>query len=484
MGGVLAASEPGLIDAVKRRDPAAIRKLLAQKADANAAAPDGSTALHWAVEQDDLPSAAILISKGASAKVVNAHGATPLWIACNNGSAPMVELLLKAGADPNATSAEGESALMTAARTGSKEAVKLLLTRGVEVNRKESWRGQTALMWAAAEGHAPVVELLVEFGANFRERSNTGFTPLLFAVRQGQAAVVKLLLKAGADPNDALPARTRRPAGASTTEPGNIRPGLSALHLAVANGHFELAAGLLDAGASPNAAGPGWTPLHTLTWVRKPGTGSNDPAPAGSGTMDSLTLVRKFAAKGADLNARMTVRFNAGLSVLNTIGATPFLMAARTADAPYMRLLAELGADPKIPNADSSTPLMVAAGLGTRSPGEDAGAEAEVVEAIRTALDLGNDINAVDAKGETAMHGAAYKNLPAAVLSLAANGARIETWNQKNHIGWTPLRIAEGVHRTGNFRPSPPTAAAFRKIMADAGISTQLEDNLDPKTVR
>jgi ankyrin repeat protein len=49
-----------------------------------------------------------------------------------------------------------------------------------------------------------------------------------------------------------------------------------------------------------------------------------------------------------------------------------------------------------------------------------------VVEAIKVALEFGNDIDAVDVKGETAMHGAAYKNLPAAVQTLAANGAKIE----------------------------------------------------------
>src|SRR5262249_56517691 len=111
------------------------------------------------------------------------------------------------------------------------------------------------------------------------------------------------------------------------------------------------------------------------------------------------------------ITASMPRRINFGLTGLNTMGATPFFLAAKTADAELMRLLAELGADPKIPNADNSTPLMAAAGLGTRSPGEDAGTEPEVIEAMQAALDLGADINAVDNNGETAMHGAAYKNL-------------------------------------------------------------------------
>jgi len=190
--------------------------------------------------------------------------------------------------------------------------------------------------------------------------------------------------------------------------------------------------------------------------------------------MTSLQLVKKLAAKGANLNARMTKKVSVGLTSLNTMGATPFFLAARTADAELMRLLAALGADPLLPNADHSTPLMAAAGLGTRSPGEDAGTESEVIEAMQAALDLGADLNAVDDNGETAMHGAAYKNLPGAVQFLADKGASIEVWNRKNKFGWTPLRIAEG-YRFGNFKPSFETMAVFRRVMKAAGVSIVTE---------
>ena len=131
---------------------------------------------------------------------------------------------------------------------------------------------------------------------------------------------------------------------------------------------------------------------------------------------------------------------NLGNTRLNERGATPFLLAALTADAPLMKLLVSLGADPNLTNAEDEH----AADGGRRprhaSPGEDAGTEAEVLEAVQVALDLGDDVNAVDKNGETAMHGAAYKNLPKVVQFLVARGARIDVWNRPNKYGLDAAR--------------------------------------------
>ena len=467
-----ASSDSRIADAAKSMDRVALRALLEQRADVNAPRVDGSTALHWAAHHDDVESARLLVAAGANPKAANRYGVTPLALACTNGSAAMISLLLKAGADPNTTLPSGETVLMTAARSGKVDAVRTLLARGADPHAKEPKRGQTALIWAAAEGNVEALETLIQAGADFRIRLNSGFTPLLFAAREGHTAVVAALLKAGADVNDTVPLVT---AGRRVSQGrGAPRPGTTALHMAVTNGHFSLAAFLLDNGADQNAIGPGYTPLHIVTWVRKPGVGDNDPAPTGSGTMTSLEFVRKLAAKGANLNARMTRKVSVGLTSLNTLGATPFFLAARTADAQLMRELARLGADPLLPNADKSTPLMAAAGLGTRSPGEDAGTESEAVEAVEVALELGNDINAIDNNGETAMHSAAYKNLPAVVRLLAAKGAKIEVWHQKNKQGWTPLTIARG-YRFGNYKPSPVTVDALHEVMTAAGVSLTAE---------
>ncbi len=466
---IAAGSDAPLADAAEKKDGASIRTLLQAGIDVNAPQVDGTTALHWAAYRDDLETMKLLLQGGADVTATNRYGVKALSLACTNGKVAMVELLLGAGADPNTTLRGGETALMTAARTGKPGPVKALLTSGADVGAKVG-RGQTALMWAAAEGHVEVVEELIKAGADFRSPlPDSGLTPLFFAVREGRSGVVQTLLKAGGDVNQTVQPGPK-PLAYNYHHYRGPKVGSSPLILAVENGHFELAAALLEAGADPNDQRSGFTALHTITWVRKPDRGdSGDPAPQGSGNMSSLQFVRELVAHGADMNAKLEKGLP-GQGKISRVGATPFLLAALTADAPLMRALVASGADPLLPNAENCTPLMAAAGVGTSSPGEVAGTEPEVLEAVQLLLDLGVDLNAIDDNGETAMHGAAYKNLPKVVQFLADKGARIEVWNQENKYGWTPLMLAEG-HRFGNFKFAPETIAALHRVMISAGVS-------------
>jgi ankyrin repeat protein len=353
---------------------------------------------------------------------------------------------------------------MTAARTGRTGPVKALLARGADVNAKDR-KGQTALMWAAADGHVEVVSLLLEAKAEFKNAVPSGFTPLLFAAREGRIEVVRVLLKAGADVNDAIQGKK----GASR----GPRPGTSALHMAVENAHFELAIELVKAGADPNDQRPGYGALHMISWVRKPNRGDDeegDPPPIGSGKLTSLDFVKEMVKNGANLNLQSKTGL-AGRGILNRPGATPFLAAASTADVQLLEALLKIGADPKMPNAQKTTPLMAATGVGVGAPEEAAGAEPEVLESANLLLKLGADVNAVDDNGETAMHGAAYRNHPKVVQLLADRGAKIDVWNRANKSGSTPITIAEG-HRPGlNFRPSPETVAALHRVLIAAGVT-------------
>jgi ankyrin repeat protein len=467
-----ATSDPRLIDAVKKTDKEAVRSLINQRSDVNQPEADGATALHWAAHRGDLEIAELLLRAGANVKAANRYGVTPLYVACSSGNASIVERLLAAGADANTALPEGETALMTAARTGSVETVKALLDHGANVNPKEGWRGQTALMWAVAENHPAVAKLLIERGAEVHLRTNVssarpqfllpaehspesaGFTALLFAVREGHLECVRVLLAAGADPNEKL------------------ANGTSALVLAVMNAHYELAAALLDKGADPNADAQGWTALHQLIWSRDPNRHFNIPPPIPDGKMDSLELAKALVAHGANVNARMTKEPRDGYrNWMNRIGATAFLLAAKAADAPMMRFFLEHGADPKITAKDGTTTLMAAAGIGYWQA-ESNGTEAEAMDAVKLALELGDDVNAANDAGYTALHGATVRGANSIVQLLADKGAKLDA--KTNKEGWTALAIADGVFIANTYKAQPHTAALLRKLMADAAPAASL----------
>ncbi|PAW83546.1 MAG: hypothetical protein B9S33_13635 [Pedosphaera sp. Tous-C6FEB] len=457
-----ASAASPLADAAERADWPRVQRLLADKSLARSAQPDGTTALHWAAYHNDVQTVKLLLAAGADAKATNHFGVPPLALACVNGDEGIVTALLAAGAEANTTLRGGESVLHTAARTGRPGPVRVLLARGAKVDAADR-KGQTPLMWAAAEGHAEVIELLLKAGADKGTRLKSGFTALHFAAREGRIAAARALLKAGVDVNE--PIETEKGGGRMASN------GTSALLLAVENAHYELAVELLKAGANPNDQRTGLTPLHLLTHVRKPNRGDDDsgqPPPDGSGNVTWDQFVRALVKHGADVNVRLARRVSGG-GKLSPIGATPFLFAAKTADVPLMKLLVELGADPMLPNKDGATPLLAAAGLGCHAPTEEAGTEPECLEAVAYLLKLGADVNTVDANGETAMHGAAYKGLPKMVELLAAKGAKVSVWNAKNKSGWTPLLIAQGF-RPGNFKPIAETIAAVEKVMRANGL--------------
>jgi ankyrin repeat protein len=448
------ARDVPLIEAVKSGDRTAVGTLVTKKTDVNLPEADGTTALHWAVHRDDLQIADLLIRAGAQVRAANRYGVTPLSIACTNGNAALIGRLLDAGADPNTVLPDGETVLMTAARTGTVDAVKVLLARGANVDAREPSKGQTALMWAAAENNATVIKVLAEAGADIRAQSNTGrFTPLMFAVRAGHLEATRALLDAGANVNTTLP------------------DGTSPLVVAVINAHYELAGFLLEKGADPNADVQGWSALHQVAWSRRHNAGFNLPGPVPTGNLDSLDLVRKLASRGANLNARVKKEPRDGnRNMLNRIGSTPFLMAAKSDDVPLMRVLLELGADPKLTTDEGTTALMVAAGVGIWAPGENPGTHEEALAAVKLALDAGGGaVNDVNQNGETALHGAVYRGGAIPVIQfLADNGARLDVVNKK---GWTPLTAADGVEYTPNvLKRYPEAAALLRKLMRAQGL--------------
>lgn len=442
-------------DAAEAADVQAIRALLKSGASVNGKQPDGMTALHWATFRDRADLVRLLLDSAADVNAVTEYDVRPLSLACINGNAEIVRLLVQKHADLEASLAGGETPLMLAARTGKPDVVRMLLDAGASVNAKER-RQQTAVMWAAAEGHTEVVLRLVDAGADYQTPLPSGWTPLFFAVREGRTVAAMTLLRMGLDVDAPMSGEQRQ-------------RGPNPLLLAVQNGHFETAAALLQHGANPNAQPTGQGALHAIVSVRRPVRGDGDPPPVGSGTLGSLEFVRQWAEHGGDVNLRLEMG-QSGFADFTTTGATAFVLAAQTGDLPLLKLLLELGADPKIPNADGASAVLAAAGVGDLGSGlEAAGTERDAIAVIQLLLEQGLDINVVDENGETVVHGAAYQNWPELIRFLVGRGAQVDVWNQPNRWGWTPLIIAHG-YREGNFRPDAATIACLEEIMRAANV--------------
>lgn len=397
----LSATDLRLLDAVKRRDARAFDALLAQRADIDATAPDGATALAWASFLGLSDMAGKLIATGAKVNSANDYGETPLLLALANGDAELADKLINAGADPKPARWNGETPLMIAAGAGGIQNVRLLLRHGADVNALDPKRKQTALMWAAAEGHAEVVDLLLRSGADVHALSKSGFSPIVFAAMKDDAPSVIRLLQAGADANFALPDQTK------------------ILTIATANRGHNAALALLDGGADPNVVDKlAGTPLH---------------AAAQAGVLE---LVKKLLAKGANPNVRngpvqaMGFRTVAGEQ-------TPLLLAARANRVDIMRALIEAGADTKLKAQDGASLLIVASASGR-------------VAAAKYAFEFDKDVLASDKNGLTPMHasvsspggGATQAEMVELVQFLADIGVPMD---EKDGRGRTPIQTGDGI---------------------------------------
>ena len=394
--GISAAESP-IADAASRGDREAVKALLKEAADVNAAQGDGMTALHWAAMNGDLELAEMLIVAGANTRATTRLGSyTPLYLASQHGHGSVISALVKAGSDVKSGTPNGTTPLMVAAAAGKVDAVQALIDAGADVNSKDGVRAQTPIMYAAAANRAAVIELLASKGADLKATSKVsdlanlsregagfggnpqvpaggapgqggqpapaarraptpgvdrnyqlnelivaqgGLTPLLYAVRQGYQESADALLNAGADLN--------QPSAGDGTTP---------LLMAVINGHFDLAKSLLDKGANPNTPGAnGVTPLYgvlNVEWAPK----ALYPQPRAHMQQQTgyLDLLTQLLDKGADPNARLKMKvwysgYSFDLSGVDEIGASVFWRAAYASDVAAMRLLVAAGADPNVP---------------------------------------------------------------------------------------------------------------------------------------
>ncbi len=429
-GWVADASHSPLADALARGDKAAALQLLAEGADVNEAQPDGMTALHWAALRNDDEIAELLLARGADPGAVTRLGSyTPLHVAAEAGAHAVVDRLLRAGVDSSQETGTGATALHLAAQSGDAETVRLLLSHGAGADVRERTWGQTPLMVAAAQNATGVIRTLLDGGASVdlrahvvdvmardaedrraRERRDAvlagfrdqhdpsqgewrptpeqvqaamraareveaesrdglpmeaeewlrkaaereeewpvgfsalvgtegGMSALLLAVRDGHRDAVDLLLDGGASID--LP---------------NAGDGTTPILLAAVNGHYDLVLHLLDRGADPTLASvAGATPLYAVLnkeWA--PNSRFPQPTYHHQQQATYLEVMEALLEAGADPNVRLKrqlwyTTYNSDYLGVDRTGATPFWRAAYATDVAAMRLLLAHGADPDIP---------------------------------------------------------------------------------------------------------------------------------------
>ena len=467
-------SQTRLVDAVKSGDRQAVRAALKAHADVNGAEADGTTPLAWAVRADDLETVRLLLGAGANPNAANRNGVTPLSLAATNRNAGMIDALLKAGADAKAKLPGGETVLMSAARTGDPNVVRLLLEHGADVHAREDTYGETALMWAASENHPDAARVLIEHGADVNARSKMleypkdrfglegvmtilphgDWTPLMYAARQGSLGAARVLAEAHADLN--------------LTDPD----GTTALVLALINSHFDTAALLLEKGADPNIGDSvGMAALYAAVDVNTLGEVYGRPGRHFNDEHTGLDLIGLLLGHGANPNGQLKhpTLFRAHTPGEGTLGegSTPLMRAAKNGDAAAMRLLLDHGADPALAQKSGTTALMMAAGLG-RGLGvfaNDYATEAQMLEGVKVLVERGVDVNAVDAKGDTAVHFAAL-SMDSVVRYLAEHGAKLDI---KDKQGRAPIDMAMGHGGPGRAGAAPAirrgTAALIQSLL-------------------
>ena len=468
-------NETPLSQAIKAGDHNAITALIKKDADVNAPDADGTTPLHWAAEANDLETMQLLLRAGANPKARNRYGVSPLSLAAGNANATAIDLLLKAGADPKASLPGGQTILMAAAKTGNPQAVNLLIAAGADVSARESTYGETALMWAAEGNHPEAIKALIAHGAQVDARSaelkypkdsfglegvmtilpRGHWTALMYAARQGSLDAARALLEAGANPNLVDP------------------DGTTALVFAIINGHYDTAALMLDKGADPNIAdSAGMAALYAAVDMNTLGEVYGRPARPSTSKLTPLELMSLLLDHGANPNAQLRTPTLArahtpGESTLEE-GATPLMRAAKNGDAAGMRLLLAHGADPSLTQKNQTTALMLAAGFG-RGLGvfaKDYATDQQMLDGVKVLVEHGVDVNAVNNKGQTAMH-FAVRASDDIVRYLAAHGARLDV---KDKQGRTPLDAALGMgvrgRAGGPVEVRQTTAALLRQLMA------------------
>jgi ankyrin repeat protein len=191
------ARDSRLMGAIRKKDVAGVRKLLAAGANANMTANGGTTPLIFAAGEGQIEIVRELLQHKADANTRGIGGKTALMAACerDQGNLQVVQLLLASGADVQAVDRLGRTAFNEAAQGGYAAILEALMASGVNVNSRDHYC--TALYAAVCSGNAEAVRVLIAHGADVNAPRWDGETPLQRARSQANG-LAAMLEQAGA----------------------------------------------------------------------------------------------------------------------------------------------------------------------------------------------------------------------------------------------------------------------------------------------
>lgn len=387
----------------------------------------GSTLLHLVAGWDHIDIAKILISKGADVNAKDEKKHTPLFYA---KSGPMVHLLCQNGANVNSPDAP----IHFAVAWGTIEVVEALIKEGADINSKDRF-GRSPICSCVMSPNdenkkQAIAKLLIAHGANLNPDAKSGINPLIQASFSNEINTVNLLLSLGAD-----------------TEVRDLTK-CTPLHIAASQGHEEVVKKLLLAHANPNSKdGFGYTPLHHAV------------------SEGHKNIIRVLVQYGADLNA------------IDSSGHTPLQMASFNGRPDIVNLivgLTENRKDNENNNPSSGLKTTVKNSLSDGMPGQtltDLRREFALFESVikgnktnvMDLLELGTNVNAKDAQGQTPLHYSAYLERVDITELLVLRNANV---NAIDNSGKTPLHFAA---KSGSIKTV--------KLLLDNHASLKVRDN-------
>jgi ankyrin repeat protein len=261
--------------------------------------------------------------------------------------------------------------------------------------------------------------------------------------------------------------------------------------MALDNYHFDLAAYLVDAGASLNVWDWwGRSPLYVAVDMNTLQAGGRPDLPSTDETT-GVQVAAQMLSKGANPNLQIKLLpplrergKDRGCDAMLSTGSTALLRAAKTFDVDSLKLLLAHDARLDLPNENGITPLMAAAGYGSvecdiRAYGVPRYASDDVqkkaIEALQVLLDAGADINAVTtgggrgkAPGQTALFGASFWGWNDVVTYLVGKGAQIDLADSEGRTAVdAALGRAGGHDRGSTIVTFEETAALLQKLCSE-----------------